>query len=114
MELVERTYGFNIFSAHLDALAGRLPDFSLAERIEGHYIGKGIVFARKAVTMPETKQWLERGRRDIPFSGEQIEAGHPVCTVLVEGEEREMCLNNLLANVDAVRREIGDDNGGLN
>ena len=114
MELVERTYGFNIFSAHLDALAGRLPDFSLAERIEGHYIGKGIVFARKAVTMPETKQWLERGRRDIPFSGEQIEAGHPVCTVLVEGEERETCLSNLLARVDAVRREIGDDNGGLN
>jgi predicted ATP-grasp superfamily ATP-dependent carboligase len=114
MELVERAYGLNVFLTHLDALEGRLPDFSLPEHLKGPYIGKGIVFARKTVTMPETKQWLERSRRDIPFPGEQIEAGHPVCTVLAEGVEREMCLNNLLENVDAVRREIGDDNGGLN
>ena len=113
MELVERAYGLNVFAAHLDALAGRLPDFALSEHLEGPYTGKGIVYARKAVRMPETKQWLSQDRRDIPFPDEQIEAGHPVCTVLADGEERKMCLNNLLANVDAVRWEIGDDNGGL-
>lgn len=113
MELVERAYGLNVFSVHLEAIAGRLLDFSLAEHLEGLYLGKEIVFARKTVTMPETEGWVERGRRDIPFPGERIEAGHPVCTVLAEGEGRETCLNNLLTSVEAVRREIGDESGGL-
>lgn len=110
MELVERAYGLNVFSLHLDALAGRLPDFSLAEHlcIQDSYVGKGIVYARRTVTLPETVGWAERDRRDIPFPGERIEAGHPVCTVLVEGTGREMCWNRLLAGAEAVRREIED------
>ena len=123
MELVERAYGLNIFSLHLEALAGRLPDFSLREHLhpqkpdfeektwfhpQGPYFGKGIVYARRMVTMPETAGWTERGRRDVPFPGERIEAGHPVCTVLAEGKGRETCRNHLLAGVEAVRREIGD------
>jgi predicted ATP-grasp superfamily ATP-dependent carboligase len=61
------------------------------------------------VTLPETAGWTERDRRDIPFPGERIEAGHPVCTVLVEGEGREGCWNHLLASVEEVWREIGDE-----
>lgn len=113
MELVELAYGLNVFSVHLDAMAGRLPDFSLEAHLEGLYAGKGVLFAQKDVTMPETEGWVKCGRRDIPFPGERIEAGHPVCTVLAEGEGREACLNNLLASAGAVRREIGDESGGL-
>jgi len=113
MEMVDRAYGLNVFSAHLDALEGRLPAFSLAEHLEGPYLGKGIVFAHKTVTMPETKNWVKRGRRDIPCPGERIEAGHPICTVLAEGEERETCLKNLLASVEDVRWETGDESGEL-
>ncbi len=109
VELVERAYGLNVFELHLEALAGRLPEFSMVKRVQGTYVGKGIVFARKTVTVPATEGWAERGRRDIPFSGERIAAGHPVCTVLAEGEMREACLNNLLASADAVRMEIGDE-----
>ena len=114
MELVERAYGLNVFSLHLEALAGRLPDFSLAEHLrpQGQYFGKGIVYARRTVIMPETVGWTEQGRRDVPFPGEQIKAGHPVCTVLAEGEGREACWSHLLAGVEAVRQEIGDENGG--
>ncbi|MCK4449663.1 MAG: ATP-grasp domain-containing protein, partial [Anaerolineae bacterium] len=106
MELVERAYGLNVFSLHLEALAGRLPDFSLAEHLrpQGQYFGKGIVYARRTVIMPETVGWTEQGRRDVPFPGEQIKAGHPVCTVLAEGEGREACWNHLLAGVEAVRQ----------
>ncbi|MCK4470209.1 MAG: ATP-grasp domain-containing protein, partial [Anaerolineae bacterium] len=111
MELVERAYGLNVFSLHLEALAGRLPDFSLAEHLrpQGQYFGKGIVYARRTVTLPETVGWTEQGRRDVPFPGEQIKAGHPVCTVLAEGEGREACWNHLLAGVEAVRQEIRDE-----
>ena len=111
MELVERAYGLNVFSLHLEAMAGRLPDFSLAERLNGPYFGKGIVYARRTVTLPETEGWTEHGRRDVPFPGERIEAGHPICTVLAEGKGREACWHHLLASVEAVRQEIGDESG---
>jgi predicted ATP-grasp superfamily ATP-dependent carboligase len=107
MELVERAYGLNVFSLHLEAMAGRLPVFSLAEslRSQALYFGKGIVYARRAVTVPNTDGWTQRGRRDIPFPGERIEAGHPVCTVLVTGEGRDVCWKRLLAGVEAVQQE---------
>lgn len=111
MELVERAYGLNIFSLHLEAMAGRALDFSLADHqaVQSRYVGKGIVYARRTVTMPETAGWTERRRRDVPFPGERIEAGHPICTVLAEGEDRAACWNHLLAGAEAVRREIGDE-----
>ena len=110
MELVERAYGVNVFSLHLEAMAGRLPDFSLADHLQsqGAHVGKGIVYARRTVTLPETENWIEQGRRDIPFPGERIEAGHPVCTILAEGRGRAACWNHLLASAQAVRQEIGD------
>jgi predicted ATP-grasp superfamily ATP-dependent carboligase len=110
MELMEQAYGLDIFSHHVMAVEGHLPDFTLADRQQPKhaYFGKGIVYARRTVTMPETKEWVERGRRDIPFPGERIEAGHPVCTVLAEGESRSECWQDLLAKAGEVRREIGD------
>jgi predicted ATP-grasp superfamily ATP-dependent carboligase len=113
MELVERAYGPNVFSSHLAALDGHLPDFVLADRLQSgyKYLGKGIVYARRTVALPETAGWLERDRRDIPFPGERIEAGHPVCTVLAEGESRAGCWRRLLAQAGDVWREIGDLGG---
>jgi len=113
MELVERAYGLNIFGLHLAALEGRLPDWDLAAHLEGPSFGKGIVYARRGVTMPDTSGWLTSERRDIPFPGDRIEAGRPVCTVLAEGTDREQCWQHLLAAANAVREEIGDDRGGL-
>jgi hypothetical protein len=113
MELVERACGLRVFSLHLAAFSGNLPDFSLAEHLQGPFLAKGIVFARRDVTIPETEGWVNRGRRDVPFSGERIGAGHPVCTVLAEGKNRDACWRHLLAAVESVRREIGDESGGL-
>lgn len=108
MELLERAYGLNVFSVHLEALAGRLPDFCLAQQNTGPYLGKGIVYARQALTVPETMGGMECGRRDIPFPGDRIKAGRPVCSVFAQGKERNSCLNKLLAAARAVRREVGD------
>jgi predicted ATP-grasp superfamily ATP-dependent carboligase len=112
MELMERAYGLNIFSLHLAALRGQLPGFSLAEHLAGALFAKGIVYARSTVTMPETAGWIEKGRRDIPYSGERVQAGHPICTVLADGNSREECWDHLLAAVQAVRREIAAAGGG--
>jgi predicted ATP-grasp superfamily ATP-dependent carboligase len=110
MELVESAYGLNVFSVHLDAMAGRLPRFSLAQHMVGRpFAGKGIVFAGRTSIVPEAMGGVERGRRDIPFPGDLIKAGHPICTVFGEGDGRESCLENIVANAWTVRREIGDE-----
>ena len=109
MELVGHAYRLNIFGIHMEAMAGRLPGFSLLNRISGSYYGKGIVFANRDITVPETGAWREKKRRDIPFPGDMIEAGHPVCTVFAQGDDKKSCLRNLLENASAVRRETGDE-----
>ena len=112
MELVERVYGLSIFSLHLDAMDGKLPRFSPGQHMGDLYAGKGIVFARRACVVPDSMGGAERGRRDIPFSGDRISAGHPVCTVFGSGDGRESCLEDLRANAEALRREIGDETEG--
>ncbi|MBS3905632.1 MAG: ATP-grasp domain-containing protein [Syntrophaceae bacterium] len=108
MELMEWAYGLNIYSLHMKALDGGLPEFLLSGHLNGPYFGKGIVFTRQSVSIGNTKDWLDMGRRDIPFPGEEINAGRPVCTVLAKGNTYHECLSNLLRNAASVRRETGD------
>lgn len=112
MELVEWAYGLNIFDLHLRALDGKLPVFSLEDSADlpGFY-GKAIVYARTDLVMPDTVNWRARGRRDIPFPGEQIEARHPICTVLAQGRNRDECWTRLLAAAEEVRIESSDLRG---
>jgi len=107
MELVEWAYGVSVFDLHVRSSEGELPPFSLRDRIQkGGFYGKGIVYAQADVVVPETAGWRERGRRDIPFPGERIGAGHPICTVLAQGDSRDECWRRLLAEAEAVRQEV--------
>jgi predicted ATP-grasp superfamily ATP-dependent carboligase len=108
MELIERAHGLNMFSLHLEALAGKLPEWSLADRLDGPCYGKGIVYARQSVTIPNTDAWYTKDRRDIPFEGDRIDAGWPICTVLVEAADRDGCWRQLVDAAESVRQEIGD------
>jgi hypothetical protein len=48
--------------------------------------GKAVVFARRDVVLGDTRPWLEDPTvRDVPFPGERVRAGRPVCTVLTDG-----------------------------
>ncbi len=112
MELIERAYGRNVFSLHLAAMDGRLPERGTARQMDGPWFGKGIVYARQRVTVPETELWLGGDWRDIPFPGDRMEPGQPICTVLATGENRAECWQNLLMNADAVRQEVGEQQEG--
>lgn len=112
MELGDQAYGLSAFDLHVRSFDGHLPRFSLREAIrEAGYHGKGIVYAKKEGTSPNTANWRHRGRRDIPFSGEKIEAGHPICTVVASGETRETCWQRLVGRAEEVRREMGPGEG---
>jgi uncharacterized protein len=106
MELAERAFGVGVFSLHVDGLAGHVPGISAAERPPDGYVGKGIVYARRPVVVPDTEEWLVRGLRDVPWPGQRIAAGHPVCTVLTRGRDRQACLDGLFSTAAAVYRDI--------
>jgi predicted ATP-grasp superfamily ATP-dependent carboligase len=107
MELIEWAYGTNVLDLHLRSFEGELPSFWLEDSVHRpDFYGKGIVFAREKVVMPETAHWRAKGRRDIPFPGEEIEAHHPICTVLAQGKTRDDCWTRLLRAADAVRRDV--------
>lgn len=111
MELMEQAYGLNIFSIHLEAVAGRLPEFSLDNRLSGPFFGKAIVFTRKTVVIRDTDDWPDLGWKDIPFPGDKIEKGRPVCTVLAQGRTQNECLDKLIDKTWAVRTKTGDLGG---
>ena len=113
MELIEWGYGLNIYSLHIDAFNGYLPEFSLTGHLDGPFFGKAIVFARNAAVIPDTGGWSQRGWRDIPYPGDEINKGRPVCTVFARGNTYNECLTNLLTNDANVRREIGDTKEGM-
>src|SRR5256885_405472 len=77
MELVERAYSLSIFDVHVRACLGELPAFDLAAaRTKRGSVGKAIVYARRDVTMGDTRPWLEDDDlRDIPAPGERIARG---------------------------------------
>jgi uncharacterized protein len=108
MELVEEAYGLNVYSQHVMAVEGRLPAFSIAEQDNKTFYGKGIVFARSDIEIKNTEGWRQRGIRDIPFKGDIILEGHPVCSIMVKGKTHKECLLDLFNKTGELRGEIGD------
>lgn len=104
MELVQWGRGLDVLGLHLEACAGRLPEARAAAG-PSVFWGKAVVYARDAVTVPSTDTWRGRSRRDVPYEGQRVARGHPVCTVLAEGGSREECLRLLEQRADDVYRE---------
>jgi hypothetical protein len=113
MELIEWGYGLNIYSLHIDAVNGYLPEFSLTGHLDGPFFGKAIVFARNSIIIPDTGGWAQWGWRDIPFPSDEIKKGRPVCTVFAQGDTHNECLTNLLISDAKVRRKTGDTKEGI-
>lgn len=111
LELVESACGVNPFVLHLQAMEGALPEFHLADECDRGFHGKAIVFADADQRMPDTSSWLSKGRRDIPFSGQCIQSGHPICTVLAKGTARAECWEALLGAARSVRADISAPSG---
>ena len=108
MEIIEAAYGLNIFSLHLMALEGRLPDFSLARQENNRFYGKGVIFARSKLKIGDTTAWKNRGIKDIPFFHDEIKKGYPICTILSEGRSYRECESNLYDMAYKIRLETGD------
>jgi predicted ATP-grasp superfamily ATP-dependent carboligase len=108
MELIERAYELPIFHLHArSALEGALPGFKLEAALRnGKFFGKGILFAERNGIAPDTRHWPDRQIRDVPFPGEQVCAGNPVCTILASGSAHEETLEALSLQAALLKKEI--------
>lgn len=105
MELIERGSGLSVFEAHMAACRGALPSARAAPIPEVH--GKAILYARRDLTVGDSARWLFRDDvRDVPFPGERIRRGHPVCTVFARGADSATCYGRLVAAASALEQEL--------
>jgi predicted ATP-grasp superfamily ATP-dependent carboligase len=111
MELMERGGGISVFEAHVSACGSALPSLDLAPTRE--VLGKAILYARRDVVVGDSRRWLLRDDvRDVPFPGDRIRRGHPVCTVFARGADSVTCYGRLVAAALALERELEDEAGG--
>jgi uncharacterized protein len=105
MELLERRGRTSLFALHADACAGRLPE---APPIPARGVfGKAVVFARRGVTLRETRGWLRDPEiADVPHPGERIPRGRPICTVFASGRNELTCLRALASKAAAIYRAV--------
>ena len=102
MELIERAHGISMFQLHERACRGILPHgpFRTAQ-----IVGKAIVFARRDVTLADTRRWLgDSSIADVPHPGERIRQGHPICTVFAQADEAISCYRALIRHAAIVYR----------
>ena len=109
MELIEQAFNMSIFSLHIAGAGGVLPTVLPVYQSPKTYAAKGIVFARRHLTIPQTDGWIDRQRRDIPFPGDRVAKGAPICSVFAWGDSRKSCLRRLQKAADAVRVDVGDE-----
>jgi predicted ATP-grasp superfamily ATP-dependent carboligase len=110
MELMQRAFLQDLFALHADACRGGLP--AKLPPLPAGVWGKAILWAHQALVAPDTRSWLGRDDvRDVPFPGEEIPAGAPICTVLGQAAHARACLalleNRAAALARALRRAPG-------
>jgi uncharacterized protein len=108
MELIERAYNLPIFHLHTKAvLDGELPAFELESVLDSDVsFGKAVLFAEKDVDAPDTRNWMYRGIKDVPASGETLRKGGPVCTFLACGPSFGDTVTLLIRQADLIKKEI--------
>jgi predicted ATP-grasp superfamily ATP-dependent carboligase len=105
MELIERAHGLSMFEAHVRACRGTLPT---APPPKDEVEGKAIVFARRDVTLGDTRRWVDHSSfADVPHPGERIRRGHPICTVFAKGSDADSCHRLLMRRAATVYRAAG-------
>ena len=99
MELVEEAEAWPLLLWHTAGCRRQaLP--VLPGRHDRNVFGKAMVYARRDGLLPDTTQWLAKGRRDVPHAGGPIRAGFPICTVTAVGRDQQHCYAHLLAEAD--------------
>ena len=110
VEVVERAQCINAMDWHI----GCSDETSLPESASAHH-GKAILFANRQTVISDelTHRFLEQpDLADIPQPGLQIQAGHPVLTVLAKAESNDRviaALRNRIEEIEAVLPQLTNE-----
>lgn len=110
-ELIERATGVSIFEAHVLACLGHIPITGCPQRpadaAQPNAVwGKAVLYAREDVVADIAHRVDDDGVRDIPFPGERIPRGHPLCSVFAHGADHAECYARLLAAEEIRLRSV--------
>jgi predicted ATP-grasp superfamily ATP-dependent carboligase len=106
LELAERAFEISAFQMHLLGCEKNLPaTLELPRSFPA--VGKAILYARRPVIAGDTRRWLEDSTiADIPWPGERIHPGHPICTVFATGATAADCELTLRARAEQVYSQL--------
>jgi len=102
LECVERTLNMNIVKAHVEAcVQGKLPTI---EKSPSAFCVRLILFAPQRSVVPDLSVFEEV--RDIPLPGVIIEEGEPVCSIVVDGANRNSSLREAKTIAELIRKSL--------
>jgi predicted ATP-grasp superfamily ATP-dependent carboligase len=104
LECVERVLGINLAKAHVKAcIQGGLPAISEKTSL---FCGRFIVFAPQRLVAPELDTF--EGVRDIPLARVIIEEGEPLCSLTIEGPNKDYLLQKARETAKAIWDSCSD------
>ncbi len=104
VEILERATGFAALAPRPGASAPS-PVESAGPELALH--AKAIVFARRQTCVGDLYDLFNRDSiADVPAIGQAVDSGHPICTLLTRGPDRDTCLEQLHAMADLLYRSM--------
>lgn len=97
LDTVELSTGMNVFQAHLESFAGRLPEPPKPRRTAG----RAIIYAEDDLKIEEDLS--AECMTDIPRPGSTIKKNDPVASILAVGDSREDVLRRLMERAAGLR-----------
>ena len=99
LECVERVLGMNIVEAHVKAcVQGVLPTISKKTSV---FCARFILFAPQRLVAPKLN--IFGGVSDIPLPGVVLEEGEPLCSLIIEGPNKDYLLQKASKTAEAIR-----------
>ena len=86
LDTIERATGINLFRAHADACAGRIP---VKRPVPIRFAARSILFAERDLIVREDLSHMHPYVADIPPVGTSVEEGHALISVFGEGHTRD-------------------------
>ncbi|MBP2132583.1 putative ATP-grasp superfamily ATP-dependent carboligase [Methanomicrobium sp. W14] len=101
MDIVEKSYGINLFSMHINACRGVLPKSCVKSPLQ--YTARKVIFADCDIVVKDDLSGLCPRIADVPCKGTLIDEGSAVLSVYGEGPSR----SDALGSLDKTIKDIG-------
>ncbi|HTY15571.1 MAG TPA: ATP-grasp domain-containing protein [Methanoregulaceae archaeon] len=103
VDTVEMATGVNLFSLHVSACEGQLPETNFTPR---QFAARKILFAEEDLIVDKNLMHYSRFISDIPWPGASFEKGEAVVSVYGTGPDRHSALEVLDKHISTVRQYI--------